>query len=175
MVIKGKKFTKFSKLYHIYLGSCLWPWKCEPYSGSYDTHRHIGTDSIFTKGYYFEYNCNETEAYEVSEAAVNSLRHGILGSIVIFCLMVPSFWPLFSHLPRDVSNSCLLPPQNVVRNLIFCLVIPEDLWMKRAIKIQNVFLGGGFQNWSLWGSHPLGFWIPSLCNVEKLVGENLLF
>lgn len=101
----------------------------------------------------------------------------ILGSIVIFCIVVPSFWPLFFHGPRDVSNSCLLPLWKVVRDLIFCLVIPWDLWMKRTIKIQDVFWrgGGGFQNWPLSRSHPLGYWIPFLCNVEKVVGENLPF
>lgn len=139
---------------------------------------------VFFKRVLFVYNHNETKlwrAYESFRGSSNSLMHGILGSMCwiplpgIFCLIIPSFWPLFFHLSGNVSNSCLLPPWKVVRDLIFCLVIPWDLWMRRAIKIQNVFLGGGFQNWSLWGSHPLGYWIPSLCNVEKVVGENLLF
>lgn len=157
----------------MHLGTCLWPWKCVPHSAGYDTHWHIGNGSILIKDYYFVHNCNEIMSWwrhtKVSKAAVVVWGIGFFVLMLFSASWYPSFWPLFSHLPRDVSNSHLLPPRNVVRDLIFCLVIPWDLWMKRTIKIQNVFLGGGFQNWSLWGSHPLGYWISSLCNVEKAV------
>lgn len=106
---------------------------------------------------------------------------GSIGSVGFYSWFSCYFLPRYPHSGHflvcqgGVHNPCQLPPQNMVRDLIFCLVIPWDVWMKRTIKIQTVFLGGGFQNWSLWGSHPLGYWIPSLCNVEKAVGENLFF
>lgn len=186
LLLKVKNILKYSGLWDIYLGNCLRPWKCEPLSGSliWCTHWHIGGGSILLKGYYL---CvitarwllwqRHTKVSEVEEIwgipSIGSVGL-IFGSTVTFCLTVPSFWLFFSS-AKGVSNSCLLPPRNIVKDLIFCLVIPWDLWMKRTIKIHNVFLGGGFQNWSLWGSHPLGYWIPSLCNVEKAVGENLFF
>lgn len=110
-----------------------------------------------------------TEAYKSVEGRGSSLRPRILCSIVIFCLTVPLILATVFSSAKRCQQLTSDPPRNVVRDLIFCLVIPWDLWMKRTIKIQNVFLGGGFQNWSLWGSHPLGYWISSLCNVEKAV------
>lgn len=62
---------------------------------------------------------------------------------------MPEFSPLLFCLLWDISNTCLLPSLNVVKDLIFCLVIPLDIWMRRTVKNKkNVFLGGGFQNLS---------------------------
>lgn len=92
-----------------------------------------------------------------------------------FHFMVASLWPRIFHVLIDVSKSCRLPCWNAIRILLFCLVITWNLPTKSAIKVWNVFLDEGFQNWAFWGSHPLRHWIPSSCNVEKVVGENWLF
>lgn len=89
--------------------------------------------------------------------------------------MVASLWPRIFHVLIDVSKSCRLPRWNAIRILLFCLVIPWNRQTKSAIKVWNVFLDEGFQKWSFWGSHPLRHWIPSSCNVEKVVGEIWLF